>query len=114
VVRFPRVCRGRSAWHARREASRTWETPSAPGGQGKGMRLLRHRRGNPAKEPDRDRSPAHRGSHPDREGREAGSCWGVRPTHSTASTGEPCTSGRGRQSYAACKGNFNRTRRAGS
>ncbi len=33
MVRFPRVCRGPSAWHARREASRTWEAPSAPGGK---------------------------------------------------------------------------------
>jgi hypothetical protein len=79
-----------------------------------GMRLLRHIRGNLETELGRNLSMAYRGSHPDRVGREAGSWWGVRPTHSTLSTGEPCTWGRGRQSYAACKGNFTQTRRAGS
>jgi hypothetical protein len=35
MVRFPKVCRGPSAWPAGREASRTWEAPSAPGGKGR-------------------------------------------------------------------------------
>ena len=74
-----------------------------------GMRILRHRRGNPETELDRSLKPACRGSDPNRVGRDAGSCWGVRPAHSTPSTGEPCTWGRGRQGYAACKGNFIRT-----
>ncbi len=78
-----------------------------------GKRLMRHVRGNPDTELDRILKPADRGSHPDREGREAGSGWGVRLTHSTPSAGKPRTWGRGRQSDAACKGHFNRTRRAG-
>jgi hypothetical protein len=78
-----------------------------------GKRLMRHARGNPDTELDRSLQLADRGSHPDREGREAGSGWGVRPTRSTPSAGKPRTRGRGRQSDAACKGHFNRTRRAG-
>ena len=77
------------------------------------MRLLRHSRGNPETELNRSLKPTDRGSEPNREGRVAGSCWGVRPTHSTPSAGKPRTWERGRQSYAACKGNFTRTRRAG-
>jgi hypothetical protein len=77
------------------------------------MRLLRHERGNPETELDRSLEPALRGSCTDREGRAAGSGWGVRLAHSTASTGKPCTSGRGQQSYAANKGNFTRTSRTG-
>ena len=37
-------------WHARRDTSRTWETPGVPGRwlvSMHGMRLLRHVRGNP-------------------------------------------------------------------
>ena len=77
-----------------------------------GKRLLRHARGNPDTELDLSLKPAYRGSVTDREGRDTGSWWGVRPAHSTAGTGEPCTSGRGRGSYAANKGNFIQTRRA--
>ena len=78
-----------------------------------GMRLLRHARGNPETELGRSLKPAYRGSCTDREGRAAGSWWGVRPAHSTPSAGGPRTRGRGRRSYAANKGNFTRTSRAG-
>jgi len=78
-----------------------------------GMWILRHRRGNPETDLSQSLSTAYRESHSDREGREADSWWGVRPAHSTLSTGEPCTWGRGRQSYAADKGNFIRTCRTG-
>ena len=78
------------------------------------MRLLRHIRRNLETELDRHLRPTDWESLPDREGRAAGSGWGVRLTHSTLSTGKPCTWGRGQQSYAACKGHFTPTRRAGS
>ena len=39
--------------------------------------------------------------------------WGL-IGHSTRSTGKPCTGGRTRRKYAACKGNSCRTRRAGT
>ena len=83
--------------------------PSGSRWQRYGMRIMRHTRGNPETELDRSLKPAYRGSDPDRGGRDAGSCWGVRPAHSTPSAGEPRTRGRGRQSYAARKGNFTRT-----
>jgi len=78
-----------------------------------GMRLLRHARGNPETELDRSLEPACRGSCTDRGGRTAGSWWEVRLAHSTPSAGKPRTRGRGRRSYAADKGNFTRTGRAG-
>ena len=79
-----------------------------------GKRFLRHARGNPDTELDRSLKPVERGGDPDREGRGAGSGWGVRPAHSTPSTGKPCAWGRGRQCDAARTGYFTRTSRIGS
>ena len=39
VVRFQGVCRGRRAWHAGREALRTWETPCFPEKTGRANQL---------------------------------------------------------------------------
>src|SRR5712691_7566093 len=75
------------AWHAWREASRTWETLSVPGSPGKPH-------------------PTTRRGAEDREG--------VRSAQSTWRTGEPFTWGRGGRSDAVCTGNIDRTCRTGA
>jgi len=75
------------AWHAWREASRTWETLEVPGAPGKPH-------------------PTTRRGAEDREG--------VRSAQRTWRTGEPFTWGRGGRSDAVCTGNIDRTCRTGA